>query len=597
MDKINFEKMLSQTVDTKLSEIKTIYIHIKAPIRRDMIVRVCEESNIEYSNASKAIKELNKIGEVFPAIIIELMNEKVSEIDFYVLAIGPACPKDSLEPLFYWNSLVKKINQQDLSIKQFTNTMRLGNELIVPTWSNDSKKLVKSISGGECSQFLVNKQKISERNWEQISNSDTIEEDDGQVEDHSASIQVKIEPDHNITEKSDTGNKEQSSSQKSDTGNDNQSSSQKSDASQDKQTTTDNPEPKPADKIPTDSESDSDGDEDTDVPKVHQINSLSTGSKLKLPNFKETDNCEAWVDKCSFLMKMGGIKDTAKKVQLLCSHLPDPIQETVITELALLEKEAITVEEFTRSLNKACKKNDLQYETLLKKLKYNPDTHLNLRNFYYRIKQLVKQTIGDGCDKMVEKISFKEFLEKLPPRVQKSEFLLEYRKEKSKGVMDVVDKCAELYDNYKGGDYSEINQVSHFKKGNNNPHKKGRKFSKPSLNSMDKKIKCHFCGILGHKKSECRKLKAQNNNKGKSEIICHNCGKRGHKSPDCRLPKGFLQNRKDDSKGKKPNYNRSSKGPGKDITCNFCGIKGHKEATCFKKNNSNRREVPKYRRS
>jgi hypothetical protein len=585
MNKINFEKMFSQTVDIEPSEIKIIYIFIKAPIRCDMIIRVCEESNISYTNAPKAIKELNKIGEVFPAIIIELMNEKVCEIDFYVLPIGPACPKDSLEPLFYSNTLVKKINKQDLTLKEFTNTMRSGYELIVPTWSNDSQKIVKSISGGKCSRFLVNKQKISERNWEEISNSDTIEEDDGQVEDPFASIEVKIEPHQNITEISDTGNEKQSSSQKSDT-------------SHDKQKTTDNPEPKKAaDKTQTDSDSDdSDGDEDTNEPKVHQINSLSTGSKLKLPDFKETDNCEAWVDKCSFLMKMGGIKDTAKKVQLLCSHLPDPIQETVITELALLEKEAITVEEFTRSLNKACKKNDLQYETLLKKLKYNPDTHLNLRNFFYRIKQLVKQTIGDGCEKMVEKISFKEFLEKLPPRVQKSEFLLEYRKEKSKGVMDVVDKCAELYDNYKGGDYSEINQVSHFKKGNN-PHKNGRKFSKPSLNSMDKKIKCHFCGILGHKKSECRKLKAQSNNKGKSEIICHNCGKRGHKSPECRLPKGFSQNRKDDSKGNRPNNNKFSKGPGKDIICNFCGIKGHKEATCFKKNNANRRGVPTYRRS
>ena len=79
---------------------------------------------------------------------------------------------------------------------------------------------------------------------------------------------------------------------------------------------------------------DSDDDDDTES-VVHQNHSLSTNSKPKLPLFKETENCDAWVDKCIFLIEMGGIDNAAKKVQHLCSNLSAPIQETVITELVI----------------------------------------------------------------------------------------------------------------------------------------------------------------------------------------------------------------------------------------------------------------------
>ena len=312
--------------------------------------------------------------------------------------------------------------------------------------------------------------------------------------------------------------------------------------------------------------------------------------------FKEADNCEAWVQKCVFLIEMGGVDSQPKKVHHLCSHLPEPIQDTVVQELAAKDTADRTVKEFIKVLNKACRKNEFQYENLLTKLKYNEETHLNLRNFYYRIKQLVVQTIGDGCEDMVDKISFKEFLHKLPRKIQNSEFLLEYRKEKT-DIMDIVDKCAEFYDRMKGGEYSELNQMAKFGNGQQKKqkgHKGFNKSKKASLNQIEKKMNCYFCGIPGHKKSECRKFKKTQSgaqNSGKKEIVCYKCGKRGHKSPDCRSKP------KSDAKGKtdfKPKGSKSTY----DIVCHFCKKKGHKEAQCFKKNNSSgRREPSRFERS
>ncbi|CAG5109433.1 Oidioi.mRNA.OKI2018_I69.chr2.g3970.t1.cds [Oikopleura dioica] len=187
-----------------------------------------------------------------------------------------------------------------------------------------------------------------------------------------------------------------------------------------------------------------------------EINSLMS-SKLKLPKFKENDNCEAWVNKCDFLLGLNGLTDESAKIGQMCSQLPDPIQETVILELAQLDKAKISIKDFLVIFNRACRKNPFVYENLLDKLKYDPEEHLNLRNFYYRVNQLVKQTIGDECDSMVEKITMKEFLKKLPKKIQNSEFLLEYRKEKSDN-MDIVDKCAELYEK-QGEREKEVNAL------------------------------------------------------------------------------------------------------------------------------------------
>jgi len=568
MNKLDtFNTFFSDAVAIDPNKIKYVYIYMKAPIRKEVIKVVCQESNIEFQDPNQGIAALTRTGEIFPAMIIELLNKNVLEIDFFVVPVGGIRPNSNVyEPVYYWTTLIKKLNQKDGQLKEHLNTIRSDDSFYVNTLSGNINDLVKRVVKGKYGTFIVDTKKPKTRGWDQASTGSIEDEAISSVisDIKTDSVEIKLEgEDLNATQFFDA------------------------------ETGSELPKSEPEETHPdieNDDDMDSDDDDDTES-VVHQINSLSTNSKPKLPLFKETENCDAWVDKCIFLIEMGGIDNAAKKVQHLCSNLPAPIQETVITELALLDKEARTVKAFTETLNKACQKNNLEYETLLKNLKYNADTHLNLRNFYYRIKQLVKQTLGSGCDRMVETVSFKEFLSKLPPKVQKSPFLREYRKEKT-DIMQIVDKCAELYNDFKGGEYSEINQVSHFKKGNKqNFNRGGRKFPKQSLNAIDKKIVCHFCGIPGHKKNECRKLKAQNNSQGKQEIICHNCGKRGHKSPECRLPK------KEGFQGKKTYGNKPSHKAGKDITCNFCGIKGHKEANCFKKNNANRREVPYKRRS
>jgi hypothetical protein len=304
---------------------------------------------------------------------------------------------------------------------------------------------------------------------------------------------------------------------------------------------------------------------DTVPPQEHRINSMSSNHKFRLPKFKENDNCDAWVKKSNFILTLGGVSTDKKKISNMSSHLPDAIQDTVILELAELDESKYTISEFKKVLNRACKKNDIQYGVLLRKLKYNPDTHLNLRNFYYRINQLVKQTIGGDSTPMLEKISFKEFLEKLPQKVQTSEMLLEYRKDNTKSIMDLVDKCSELYDNYKLGSHSDINHITKIK---------GFKKNKGSLNNITKKqVTCYYCNKPGHIKPECRKLKAdQSKNGGKSKSF----SKPGFKST------GYRSNAPTKTYPKK-SFGNNWKPKDRNDNCRYCTKPGHYEKDCFKK--------------
>lgn len=543
LDQEGFDALFESIPNFDSSSITTVYVYMKAPIRSNVIRVVCEESSVKYV-ASKLDKEnlatLRRTGEIFPAVILKLANKEHQSFDYHIVPVGGILPKRDIRiPLFLWRDLTHGLSGEDAAKTVYANKLRYDDIIHSNDWSPNVRTLIKRVVGRKTGKFIIGQEKKKRYTEDTASVADTIS--DSELSDHEADLEaIKTEPTDDLekTIVPDHSFDDPQSLPASVT-----------------EETQGNQSAEPGDE--GDDEDDDSSDNDS-LNGEFVINSLSHGSKLKLPGFKETDNCEVWVNKCIFLIEMGGIIDKAKKVHHLCSHLTDPIQETVITELALLNKTDITVDEFTKALNKACKKNKFQYESLLADLKYNQDTHLNLRNFFYRIKQLVKQTVGNDSDTMVDKVSFMKFLEKLPAKVQQSEFLREYRKEKS-DIMEIVDKCAELYDDFKCGQYSEANNID----------------------SNDKEVKCHFCGIPGHIKDECRKLKAHMaNNNGKNDIVCHTCGRRGHKSPECRSK----------PQGKKEYFDSRKSHVRQDITCHFCKKKGHKEADCFSKKRASQRD-------
>ena len=85
------------------------------------------------------------------------------------------------------------------------------------------------------------------------------------------------------------------------------------------------------------------------------------------------------------------------------------------------------------------------------------------------------------------------------------------------------------------------------------PHKRNLKVerkvvkSKPSFRSQSKVLDgskfvptCHHCGVIGHTRPQCHKLKREQNHvarslpkkpSGPKHIICHHCGAFGHLRP------------------------------------------------------------------
>jgi hypothetical protein len=485
---------------------KVVYVSLTQQIRTALIKDVAKENGLEYENLTHAAVEANirKEGEFVPIILLEVADPNNKQRRKYIFSCGEILKECKDITPYAWTHLVADIKKDSATLYQYTNTVIDELPFKIGPFDNEKIKLVKSIiEDPNDTTFYVGKAELD--------------------------IPAKVEKDP--TE--DTSSQEQS---------------------------TDTEE-----KTAESGTEDSAEQNDTVPPQEHRINSMSSNHKFRLPKFKENDNCDAWVKKSNFILTLGGVSTDAKKISNMSSHLPDAIQDTVILELAELDESKYTISEFKKVLNRACKKNDIQYGVLLRKLKYNPDTHLNLRNFYYRINQLVKQTIGGDSTPMLEKISFKEFLEKLPHKVQTSEMLLEYRKDNTKSIMDLVDKCSELYDNYKLGSHSDINHITKIK---------GFKKNKGSLNNIAKKqVTCYYCNKPGHIKPECRKLKAdQSKNGGMSKSF----SKPGFKST------GYRSNAPTKTYPKK-SFGNNWKPKDRNDNCRYCTKPGHYEKDCFKK--------------
>ena len=516
----DIKKLVSQG-QVNINDPKVVYVSVTQQIRTPLITAVAKENGLEHENLTHAQIEGNilKKGEFIPIILLEVADPEKKCRRKYIFSCGEILKECKNITPFAWTHLVADFKKDSASLYRYTNTVIDEMPFKIGPFDKEKMKHVQSIiQDPNDSTFYVGKAELAE-------------------------ITADI--------KKETTEKSSSQTKSSDTG-----------------------------EKAAESDKEEDGDQnDTVPPQEHRINSLTSNQKFRLPKFKENDNCDAWVKKSNFILTLGGVSTDKKKISNMSSHLPDAIQDTVILELAELDESRYTIDEFKKVLNRACKKNDIQYGVLLRKLKYNPDTHLNLRNFYYRISQLVKQTIGCDSTPMLEKISFKEFLEKLPHKVQSSEMLLEYRKDKDKTIMDLVDKCAELYDNYKIGSHSDINHITKIK---------GFKKNKMSLNNITKKqVTCYYCNKPGHIKPECRKLKAdQAKNGGKSKSF----NKPGFKST------GYRSKAPTKTFPKK-SFSNKWKPKDKNDNCRYCTKTGHYEKDCFKKKrDQNGRRESNYKR-
>lgn len=590
------------------NKFKIFHIRINQQVRKEVLSAVAEDAGLigtaAYNNSAivSCLKRDKKV-DCFPAALIEILDcdEKMTSI--FIIPVGPAKQSTSNQKLFSWTHLVASINSDPENFDELLNVVVAGQDTFVdchlPKVNARLERIIEqaSMQNTIISEFcIVENYKaldLDSINLELENSRMELEETIATLNNANMTIsEIETEPSiafemaslqdalpkpiikkENTTDSFSQTEKQQENSQKSE---------DVPDQSTDEQSRKDS--------------SDSLDNEAEIPPKNHEMNQMTGSTKLTLPIFKESENIKTWVKQSKFILTHTGVTDERKQVGHMSSRLPDHLQRAVILEMSKLDDAEITLDTFTNTLTRCCHKDNFEYENLLKKIRFSEEKHVNLRNFYYSVEELVRTTLDTKDEDLIKNIAFKEFLEKLPKKIQNSEMLLEYRKDSKRTHQERIEKCIELFNKYKNGEFSEVNNFNKSRKDLNNFSSKTtcnyckkpghlvkdcRKLAYVKKQEGNQKfsITCHNCGKKGHRAKECRSKQVQNN-----PIVCNSCGKKGHKSFECRS-KPNQNNQKKFEKG-----NSQSDSNNKKINCSFCHKAGHYESQCYKKQNQSRRE-------
>ena len=585
------------------NNFKIFYIRINQQVRKEILFAVAEDAGLLGTRAFKnaqiaACLTRDKNVNVFPAAILEVLDTEEKHTSIFILPVGPAKAATGKENLFSWPHLVRGINGDPEIFESLINVVVAGSDQFtdchLPKVNSRLEKILEDVSNHtpSSSDFCIMESykalTVEQLNLAKETSQQELEETIQTLTNANMTISDIEESEHSMAyEMSELGDSLPKPVIKQE--------------NVDAESQTEKPTEKPTSDQDTQTEKDLADNSDDEVSEIdiatknHEMNQMTGSSKLNLPIFKESENIKTWVKQSKFILNHTGVTDERKQVGHMSSRLPAHLQRAVILEMSKLDDSEVTVETFTDTLTRCCHKDNFEYENLLKKIRFSEEKHVNLRNFYYSVEELVRTTLNTKDEDLIKAIAFKEFLEKLPKKIQNSEMLLEYRKDTKRTHQERIEKCIELFNKYKNGEFSEINN---FQKSRNDFNsftsnstcnyckkpghvmKDCRKLAYTKTQGNQKfSITCHSCGKKGHKAAECRSKPQQN-----KIIICHSCGKKGHKANECRS--------KPSNNGQKNFFTGNSRNDtnSKKITCSFCHKPGHYESSCFKKQNQSRRE-------
>ena len=272
---------------------------------------------------------------------------------------------------------------------------------------------------------------------------------------------------------------------------------------------------------------------ETPINQGVQLNQFEVKTKSELPKFDPNKTTtEGWIGSSVFALELGGVTEPKKMVSHLMLALDPKLQPSV---QSLMKKEiesttphkTITVDIFKKSLKAVAGKSTNDLDTIVENLTFNRGHYKSMREFYIDLEQYIKDLNPDiENDNALAKIVSRAFKKKVPVEIRTAPA---FQMSDETGVK-LADLAQTLYSNLKSTSSCVNNFVAAKPFGkktvtfrDQNPRyqrqEKYRSNSLPNLNALQnrpKVMRCFYCSKLGHRKSDCRKLKSDLRSRGKS---------------------------------------------------------------------------------
>ena len=290
--------------------------------------------------------------------------------------------------------------------------------------------------------------------------------------------------------------------------------------------------------------------------------------KLTITTFKpEITTSDAWINDSVFICDLLGVKDPEKVVALLLSKIPENLMSTVTSSLQEHKKNGklITTQAFQEFLRIASKRSKIQIDSDLANAKI---THSeSFRDFFLRIKNLVRMSFPKADEQTLEKIAIREFKTKVPNIVRNN---VNFKTCQADSVI-LVDTAQSINDaiknqqhesnffranNYRGrgqrsnrGNFRGNNRGT-YSRGHNHrgqPRQNFNSYSMTANNQRNYNSGSYNSGSFNYSNNQTRpntRWGSQNNSyrgqyRPMNNVRCHNCGKMGHIAKNCFQPKYY----------------------------------------------------------
>lgn len=253
-----------------------------------------------------------------------------------------------------------------------------------------------------------------------------------------------------------------------------------------------------------------------------QVNQFDVKTKSELPRFDPNKTTtEGWIGSSVFALELGGVTEPKKIVSHLMLALDSKLQPSV---QALIKKDVesstpnktISVEIFKKALKAVAGKSSNDLDTIVENLSFNRGHYKSMREFYIDLEQYIKDLNPEiENDTALAKIVSRAFKKKVPVEIRTAPA---FQMSDETGVK-LADLAQTLYSNLKPSSscVNSFKASKPFVKKKVTVRNQNPRFAERGTLRRNRPIsplRCFYCLKLGHRKSECRKMKNDMRSRG-----------------------------------------------------------------------------------